>query len=154
MAQSFLSKSLDPRHVKPRLESEDKAGVIRELIAILADAGAIPDREAAETVVFEREKTMSTGMEHGVAIPHGKTDTVDSLIVSMGLKPEGVDFQCIDGQPARILILTLSPASRTGPHIRFMAGISKLLRDSAVRDRLLECQTVDEIMIALGLSSK
>lgn len=149
MAQKPLNDALRRERIKPRLASNDKDGIIREMIQILVDAGAIDDREAAETVVFEREETMSTGMENGIAIPHGKTDTVDSLVVALGLKPEGVEFECVDGQPATIIVLILSPASRTGPHIRFMAGISKLLHDESVRNRLLACETAEEILRVL-----
>lgn len=150
MAHNALNDVLHPDRIKPRLSSDDKDGIIREMIQILADAHAINDVAAAEQVVFEREKTMSTGMENGIAIPHGKTDTVDCLVVSLGLKPEGVEFECADGQPAQIIVLTLSPASRTGPHIRFMAGISKLLRTKDVRTRLLQCETADEILDVLN----
>lgn len=149
MAQSPISTTLESKHIKPHLDGDDKDSIIREMVELLADAGAVADREAAETAVFEREKTMSTGMENGIAIPHGKTDTVDRLIAALGLKPEGVDFQCVDGQPARIIIVTLSPANRTGPHIRFMAGISKLLRSERVRKRLLDASSAAEIRSVL-----
>lgn len=149
MAHNPLNDALRREQIKPRLAGSDKDGIIREMIQVLVGAGAVNDREAAETVVFEREKTMSTGMENGIAIPHGKTDTVDSLVVALGLKPEGVEFQCVDGQPATIIVLILSPANRAGPHIRFMAGISKLLRNESVRNRLLACETADEILQVL-----
>ena len=149
MAHKLLNDALQRERIKPRLTSTDKDGIIREMIQVLVDASAVEDREAAESVVFEREKTMSTGMENGIAIPHGKTNTVDSLVVALGLKPEGVEFQCVDGQPATIIVLILSPANRAGPHIRFMAGISKLLHDESVRNRLLACETADEILQVL-----
>lgn len=149
MAQNFLTTVVRPELIKPRLQGTDKDAIIRELIDVLVSAGAISDRGAAEKAVFDREKTMSTGMENGIAIPHGKTDTVDSLIAAIGLKPEGVDFQCVDGQPARILILTLSPANHSGPHVRFMAGISKLLRDEEAHARLLEADTSDAVFNVL-----
>lgn len=149
MEQNLINNALQLEQIKPRLTSTGKDGIIREMVQVLVDAGAITDREAAESVVFERERTMSTGMENGIAIPHGKTDTVDSLVVALGLKPEGVEFQCVDGEPATIIVLILSPANRVGPHIRFMAGISKLLHDESVRNRLLACETADGILQVL-----
>ena len=140
----LLKNVLTPDVVRIPLNANDKEGIIRELIDILDAKNRLPDRAAAEKVVFEREANMSTGMENGVAIPHGKTDTVDRLHVAMGLKPEGVDFGCVDGEPARILILTLSPASTSGPHIRFMAEITRLLQQEALRRRLLACRTPEE----------
>jgi len=150
MAASFLWQVLKPELIRMRLESRDKTGIIRELVGILDTAGLLRDRAEAERVVLAREQMMSTGMEHGVAIPHGKTDTVDGLLVAMALCPEGVDFDCIDRQPARILIVTLSPASRTGPHIRFMAEVSRILRDADLRDQVLAAKssgTVVDILL-------
>jgi mannitol/fructose-specific phosphotransferase system IIA component (Ntr-type) len=96
-------------------------------------------------VVLDRERMMSTGLENGIAIPHGKCNSVKKLIVAVGLKPDGVDFECADGQPARIFLLTLSPASRSGPHIRFMAEISRLLQNDNLRSRVLAATTGKEI---------
>jgi len=131
------------------LEATEKQDAIRELIGILDDAGHLTDRAEAERVVLERESIMSTGMEKGIAIPHGKTDTVDSLVVAVALKPEGIDFACADGQPATILITTLSPASRSGPHIRFMAEVSTLLQSEATRERLLASSTPEQAVAIL-----
>lgn len=149
MAQNFLRDALSPSLVRMQLESDTKEGVIRELIDILDRAGLLSDRAEAERVVLEREDVMSTGMEHGLAIPHGKTDTVDRLLVSMGLKPEGMDFDCMDGEPARILLLTLSPASSTGPHVRFMAEVSRLMSSGEVREQVLSAQTPEDIVEVL-----
>ncbi len=150
MAASFLWQVLKPELIRMHLENRDKPGIIRELVGILDTAGLLKDRAEAERVVLAREQMMSTGMEHGVAIPHGKTDTVDGLLVALALCPEGVDFDCIDRQPARILIVTLSPASRTGPHIRFMAEVSRILRDPDLRAQVLAAKspgTVVDILL-------
>jgi len=149
MATSFLRDVLKPDRVKLRLQAATKDDAIRELIDILAGPGIIADRAEAERVVFAREALMSTGMECGIAIPHGKTDSVGSLVVSMALKPEGIEFECADGQPARILLMTLSPANRTGPHIRFMAEVSRLLRNEKFRERVLAAGSREEIVALL-----
>jgi PTS system nitrogen regulatory IIA component len=149
MSDSFLQSTLQPSLVRMRLAATEKTAAIRELLDILDGARLLPNRAEAERVVLARERMMSTGMENGLAIPHGKTDTVDRLLVALALKPEGMDFGCIDGQPARILICTLSPASRTGPHLRFMAEISRLLQDPGARDRLLSARTPHDVLAAL-----
>jgi PTS system nitrogen regulatory IIA component len=99
--------------------------------------------------IQEREKKMSTGMHHGLAIPHGKTDTVDTLYASVGLVPEGVDFDSQDGEPSRIFILTVSPLNRAGPHIQFLAEISRLLTRQDIRDEMLAASTEDELYTIL-----
>lgn len=127
------------------LQSETKEDVIKELVDIMVQAGQIKDREAAVNAVMEREKKMSTGMQNGIAIPHGKTDSIDCLVAAMGIKREGLDFQSLDHQPAYIFIMTLSPANRTGPYIQFLAEISRLLSSKETRDNVLSATSLQEL---------
>lgn len=127
------------------LEARDKNGIIHELVGLLDQAGRIRDRKAVLKCVLERERKMSTGMHHGLAIPHGKTETVRGLVAAVGLIKEGVDFDCMDRQPAKIFILTVSPANRAGPHIQFLAEISRLMNRADNRDKILNATTVDEL---------
>lgn len=128
------------------LQAEDKDSIIQELVDGLLRSGRLSNKEAAINAIHEREKRMSTGMENGIAIPHGKTDKVESLIVAIGRKIGGVEFNSIDGKPARIFILTLSPISHTGPHLQFLAEVSKMLRDADSRQKLLEASDPDEVI--------
>ena len=128
------------------LQADTKEGIIQELVENLVKAGRVQDKESALLAIHEREKRMSTGMENGIAIPHGKTDSVDSLIVAVGRKAEGVDFNSIDHQNSKIFIMTLSPLSHTGPHLQFLAEISKLLRDVHSRQSFLKASTPEEII--------
>jgi PTS system nitrogen regulatory IIA component len=133
-----------------RLKSDSKDGVIEELIDTLVTAGKIKDRKAALKAVLEREKKMSTGLQNGIAIPHGKTDTLDVLVASIGIKPDGIPFESLDGEPARIILLTVSPASRTGPHIQFLADISRVLHNDETRQKVLEAANEDEVLELLA----
>jgi len=146
-----LKKVLTQDSVLLSLNANTKLGVIEELINFLADSGKISDRDAALKAVLDREAKMSTGMQHGIAIPHGKTDSVDELIVAIALKPEGVDFYAMDEKPkpSTIFVLTLSPINRTGPHIQFLAEISKLLSQEKLRDALLSAQTEEDVLALL-----
>ena len=132
-----LKKALNRQAVSLDLRGTTKDAVIEELIDLLDQCGRLKDRKAALKAVQDREKKMSTGMQNGIAIPHGKTESVDALVAAVGLKKEGIDFDSMDGQPSTIFILTVTPANRTGPHIQFLAEISRLLNDEAVRRRLL-----------------
>lgn len=143
---------MNPRRVLSKetislsLQATTKEGIIEELIDILVRAGRVKDRKTALKTVLERERKMSTGLQNGIAIPHGKTDTVESLVAALGIKKEGIDFESLDGQPSTIFLLTLSPASRTGPHIQFLADISRILHDPATRKQVLEAKTEDEVL--------
>lgn len=137
---------LSKETVKLHLEGSTKESIIEELVDLLLAAGRIKDRKAALKAVLEREKKMSTGLQNGIAIPHGKTDTVESLVAALGLKPEGIPFDSLDGQPCQIFLMTLSPASRTGPHIQFLADISRTLHDAAVRDQVLHAASEEDLV--------
>jgi PTS system nitrogen regulatory IIA component len=133
-----------------RLQGTTKEQIIGELIDVLVSSGKITDRKAALKAVMEREKKMSTGLQNGIAIPHGKSDTIDTLVAALGIRKEGVDFESLDGMPCQIFLMTLSPASRTGPHIQFLADISRVLHDPAVRERVLKAPSADALVELLA----
>ena len=148
-----LRKVMTPATITVALKSDTKEGIIEELVDLLMAAGKIKDlkdRKEALAVVLDREKKMSTGMQSGIAIPHGKTDTVDTLVAAIGLKKGGMDFQALDGQPSRIFVMTLSPDTRTGPHIQFLAEISRQLSDAGIRERVLKAATPEEVLDILS----
>ena len=140
-----LKKVLFPDAVWVDLKADTKEGIIEEMIDRLVAAGKIKDREAVLQAVLDREAKMSTGMQNGVAIPHGKTDSVKSLVAAVGLQKRGVNFDSMDGSPCTIFIMTLSPTKRTGPHMQFLAEVSRLISQPAEREKLLACRTHAEI---------
>ncbi|HMP90294.1 MAG TPA: PTS sugar transporter subunit IIA [Kiritimatiellia bacterium] len=133
-----------------RLKSNSKDGVIEELIDVLVASGKIQDRKAALKAVVDREKKMSTGLQNGIAIPHGKTDTIESLVAAIGICPDGIAFESLDGLPAQIILLTVSPASRTGPHIQFLADVSRVLHNEETRKRVLSASTEEDVLDLLS----
>jgi mannitol/fructose-specific phosphotransferase system IIA component (Ntr-type) len=141
-----LSTILSTKTVKIGLKSLDKQGIIDELIGILHDAGAIKDVQAARTAVLERESRLSTGMKFGIAIPHGKTPTVDKLVACVGIASTPVPFDSLDGEPARIFIMTLSPPDKTGPHLQFLAEVSQLFKDETKRARVVKASNSAELL--------
>jgi fructose-specific phosphotransferase system IIA component len=140
-----LKKVLSPDTVWVDLKADTKEGIIEEMIDRLMAAGKIKDREGALQAVLDREAKMSTGMQNGVAIPHGKSECIKSLVAAIGLNKAGVNFDSMDGSPCTIFIMTLSPAKRTGPHIQFLAEVSRLINQPAERERLLAAKTHAEI---------
>ena len=139
-----LKQYLTPQLVVPHLRARTKEQVIDELLDRLARHGLVRDREAARQAVLEREASMSTGLQYGVAIPHGRTDAVGRLVCAVGVKPEGVDFEAIDGEPSRIFVLTLSPKRKPAPHVQFMSTVSQVLNETG-RKRILATDGAEEI---------
>ena len=132
------------------LKGTTKEAIINELLDILVAGKKVDDRAAALTAIIEREQKMSTGMKHGIAIPHGKTPTINDLVACIGVSDEAVDFGALDHEPCRIFIMTLSPVEKTGPHLQFLAEISLLFKSAEKRQELLKASTVDEVLKILS----
>jgi PTS system nitrogen regulatory IIA component len=131
------------------LKGTTKKEIINELLDILVRNKKIQDREAALAAVMDREEKMSTGMKHGIAIPHGKTATTEDLVACIGISKVPVDFDSLDKQPCRIFIMTLSPVEKTGPHLQFLAEVSLLFKSAEKREEILNAKTPEEILAIL-----
>jgi PTS system nitrogen regulatory IIA component len=141
----MLSDVLTPDLVTVDLPGTDKRSVIEALIDTLVRNGKLQDRQSALEAVLDHENHTSTGMEHGIAIPHAKTDAVDGLVACIGITKRKIEFECLDRKPAQIFVLTLSPTDGTGPHVQFLAEISRLLRDAKRRKKILKAKTSEEL---------
>jgi PTS system nitrogen regulatory IIA component len=113
-------------------------GEVLEALAGLLATGTGQDAASIHKVLTDRENLQSTGIGDGVAIPHGSMDALETQTAAVLLCPEGIDFHSIDGRPAKIVVGVVGPRRATGEHLRMLARISRLLRDGALRDRLLE----------------
>ena len=133
----LLSDILTTIRVKVPLKAETKDGVLRELLDVLARDGCVTDPEAALRVVQQREQVLSTGIGHGVALPHGKTDTCQELVIAAGVTAEPVEFDALDAEPVRLVFLLVGPESAAGAHIKALSRISRLVRQSDVRQGLM-----------------
>jgi fructose-specific phosphotransferase system IIA component len=123
------------------LRGETKEDIISELVDILAARGRLEDRDMVLSDVLQREKTMSTGMQHGIALPHAKTEGVKDIAVAVGIKKEGMDFESLDGEKSRLFILVVSPKKTSGPHVRFLAAIGVVLNNEGIRRELIEASS-------------
>ena len=140
-----LRKVLSPQVMFPALQVADKSEAIDTLVRRLAATRSISHVDPLIEVVLQRERKDSTGLERGIAVPHGKTDAVDDLIAGVATLAEGVDFGARDGKPSRILVMTISPLKRTGPHLQFISEVVRLLRDETLREKLLAATTAREM---------
>ena len=132
------------------LKGSTKKEIINELLDMLVKSGKIKDRETALAAVMDREEKMSTGMKHGIAIPHGKCAAIEDLVACIGISEKAVDFDSLDKQPCRIFIMTLSPVEKTGPHLQFLAEISLLFKSSEKREEIMNAKTPEEILEILS----
>ena len=130
--------------VKVPLTSKNKPDVLRELVQVLRDAGKINDYDSVLDAIHKREELGSTGLELGIAVPHAKTDTVKNLILAIGISPEGIDFNALDGKPSQLFFLMLAPPNQSGPHIEALAEIAKLSKSRAFCNTLIHARTAQE----------
>ena len=149
-----LSGMIKKSAVKLELESQDKDAALRELVDLLCDAYRIRNREKVLDAIMLREARQSTGIGMGLAVPHAKTAEVDKLYLCVGLSPEGIDFDSVDGEKCRIFFLLVSPIDVSGPHIKALAGISRLIKHREFRKALLECGSVKELINTLKEGEK
>ncbi|MEI7904039.1 MAG: PTS sugar transporter subunit IIA [Candidatus Firestonebacteria bacterium] len=138
----FLAKDC----IKIGLKSKTKKDALEELVEVLAAAGKVTDKKKVMQVLLEREELGSTGIGQGVAIPHGKTDDVASLVAAFGLTKEGCQFDTLDGDPVNIFFLLLAPYNASGIHLKSLAKISGLLKDKYFRKGLVNCATPEEVI--------
>lgn len=136
---------LTPASIKAPLEASDKKGVIDELVDVLADAGKISDPAALKEAVWGREQTRTTGIGHGLAIPHGKSAGITNLAMAIGKPARPIDFASIDQKPVRLVILLASPLDRTSDHIQALARVSRLMTREDFRDRIYQAETAGDI---------
>lgn len=141
-----LKKILNSNLVELDLKGSSKQEIIENLLDILVKTGKVKDRAMALKSLLEREAKMSTGLQQGIAIPHGKTDAVAELLACVGIVKDGMDFEALDGIPSKIFIMTLSPLTRSGPHVQFLADISRVLTSEGMREKLINANTEDELI--------
>ena len=144
----LLTELLSIERIKIPLESQNKDDLLRELVDVAAGPDA-PDREDLLRAVREREAVLSTGIGHGVAIPHGKSSAVNDLRMAAGRSAGPVDFDALDGEPVSLFFLLVGPESAAGPHIKALSRISRLVRKDEVREKLVAARNAAEFLDAL-----
>lgn len=145
----MLREVLTPQLVTTRLAGHDKLTIIESLIGLLEAGGRVRDAKLALADVLAHERDTGTGMENGIAIPHAKTDAVEALVACVGVSQTPVEFECLDRKPARIFVMTLSPRDGTGPHVRFLADVARLLKDKKIRKRVTAARDDAELFSIL-----
>jgi PTS system nitrogen regulatory IIA component len=141
---------LNPAAIVADLKALNKVAALEELADAVAEVESGLDRREILKVLQERERLGSTGIGEGVAIPHGKLKEIDRLLISFGRSTSGVEFDSMDGKPARLFFLLLAPEDSVGMHLKTLARISKLLKNPGVRRRLLDAAGQEDIYRVIG----
>ncbi|MGP1272120.1 MAG: PTS sugar transporter subunit IIA [Phycisphaerales bacterium] len=131
------------------MHATDKRGVIEELVELLAATGRVSDAAALTEAVWTREQTRTTGIGHGLAIPHGKSDSLSDMAMAIGKPAEPIDFEAIDGKPVRLVVLLASRPDQTSDHIQALARVSRLHLQSDFREQIYDASTPEDIFALL-----
>ena len=140
-----LSDYLPESHIIVGLKGKRKIEIIEELLKVMLDRNLIEDYEMALNDILSREGYLSTGLENGLAIPHAKTRGINNLSMVFGLVPDGVEFETLDGKPAHLIFLVLSPVDTSGPHIQALALISRNLKNASTRNQIINAKSAKEV---------
>ena len=127
---------LNEKAITANLKATTKEAVLRELIDLLAKTEGIKNQNELVKILMSREALGSTGIGQGIGIPHAKTNAVKKLVAVLGICPQGVNFEALDGEPVHIFFLLLAPEDSAGPHLKGLARISRLLKDKYFRESL------------------
>lgn len=127
------------------MKAATKEGALRELAGLAATQCGRFTEETLYKVLLEREAVGSTGVGNGVAIPHGKIEGLDEILLCFGRSRIGINFDAIDKREVYLFVLLISPAGKGGEYLQTLARVSKILKKGANRNRLLDLATRDEI---------
>ncbi len=137
---------VEEKCVRVPIQAKDKQGILRELVELLGKAGKLDNLEVAYSDILNREALGSTGLERGIAIPHAKSEGVSKMALAIGILPEGVDFDALDGNPSNLFFLILAPADRAGMHVEALSEIARLTQSSAFCRLLLSAENPKEVV--------
>ena len=127
------------------MKAATKEGALRDLAGLAASQCGRFAEETLYKVLLERVAGGSTGVGNGVAIPHGKIEGLEDILLCFGRSRIGINFDAIDKREVYLFVLLISPAGKGGEYLQTLARVSKILKKSTNRNRLLDLATRDEI---------
>jgi fructose-specific phosphotransferase system IIA component len=128
------------------MDAKDKTDAINKMVDLANLSGKITDLEKVRTVVFEREKLVSTGVGKGFAIPHGKSDDIKDIVAAFAVLSEPIDFDSIDSEKVVFIFLLVGKDSMLNMHIKLLSRISRLMNKDEFRDNLLKAKSKAELL--------
>ena len=140
-----LKDILDPSHIII-METDSKDAALMAMLNNLDQTGAIDDKKAVMEGIFQREKLMSTGIGLGIGIPHVRMESIENLLMAVGVSTTDItDYESLDGQPVRIIFMILAGKDQHTLHIKTMAAIAARLKNQVLREMLIQSQDTQTI---------
>jgi len=143
-----LSDFLTQDAIVAGLKASSKKQALQELAERAATVSGLNGREIFDTLL-QRERLGSTGIGHGIAIPHGKLAKVPKLFGVFARLDKPVDFESLDGEPVDLLFVLIAPESAGADHLKALARVARVLRDANVTAKLRAAQDADALFAVL-----
>lgn len=140
-----ISEILSEKFIIHNLKGNSKEEIINELINLFIDDPRVNDLEKIRSAVMEREKIMSTGVGKNFAIPHGKSNGTNEILVAFGRSSKPIDFQSLDAQPVFLIFLLVGKDNLVSLHIKLLSRISRMMTKDHFREKLINSTSVSEI---------
>lgn len=131
-----------------------KTEALNQCIDLMAKSGKIADVEKYRKGVFAREEEGTTGIGMGIAIPHCKSDAVTKAGLAAMVVKDGVDFESLDGTPAKIIFLIAAPNTEDNVHLQVLSKLSVMLMDEQFTNSLINAGSVDEFLNIIDSAEK
>lgn len=141
-----LKDILTEDRVKIPLENVEKERIIEEMVNLIDRSIKLENKNQILKAVLDRESVMSTGVGEEVAIPHGKSNGVNEIIAALGVTKEPIDFKSLDDKPVRLVWLLVGPEDKTGPHLKALSRISRLMHKKEFRERLIQTRVPKQLL--------
>jgi mannitol/fructose-specific phosphotransferase system IIA component (Ntr-type) len=143
-------ETFDPALFHPSLTAPDKDSVLQELVAHVQQQGLVRDAVPLLEMLRSRESLGSTGIGHGIAVPHGRSLAVPRLVAGFARHPAGVPWAAVDGKPVHLIFLILAPpVEQPTRYLPFLGRIVEAVSDADRRKRLSKVATYEEFRRAL-----
>ena len=145
----ILTEVFLPHLIKCDLQSEDKDELFEELVDYYCSATHSTGREDILRALREREAKMSTGIEHGIAIPHSRTDSVDRIVGVLGLSKKAIEYDSLDGKPVHIVMMILTPTLEAERYLHVLKRMAEVLHAPQFTVELCAAQNADAVFRVL-----
>src|SRR5699024_3630502 len=133
-------------------QTTTKEAILDEMAQKLVDTGAVDDFDTFRKGIAEREESMSTGLVDGIAMPHAKNTAVKKTSVVFAKQPAGVDFDSLDGQPAKLFFMIAAKDDANETHLAILANLSKLLMNKDFIEALTTADTPESVQTVVSLA--
>lgn len=141
-----IADLIQPNLIKLELESKKKTDIITEIVEMMVNSGALNESKPFLQSVMERESLGTTGIGKGIAIPHGKSDTVARVTVAFARSTKGVDFESLDSKPVHLVFMLAAPLEANNEYLQALTKLSRFLRQESFRNSLMAAKSPEEVI--------